>query len=222
MAVFNPNLTSKLLLKSSASLLAEKSGDVLELGCGSGWITGQLLLRDRAQAGNEYWMSDISQEAVDVAKKNYIPPLSEENFAVGNGLDPWLGRSFDVIISDIAGISEPLAKCSSWYEGIPCETGIDGLDNARRLMTRLMNHLNEGGLFITPIISLTDTVEHLALLRSNFSQVHVENRKYWPLPEDLLVHNHLIQELRLRGQIDVEAKYGKLLAYTEIALCSNA
>lgn len=221
MSVFTPNLTSKLLLKSCAALLSKNSGKILELGCGSGWITGQLLERENAQVGNSYWMSDISQEAIDVARKNYIPPLSGGNFAVGDGLKPWFGHSFDFIISDIAGISEPLAKRSTWYQGIPCDTGIDGLDNTRRLMINLKEHLDEHGVFITPIISLTNAGEHLALLRSNFSQVYVENRKYWPLPADLLVHESLISELQLAGHICLEAKYGKLLAYTEVGVCHN-
>jgi methylase of polypeptide subunit release factors len=219
-AVFTPNLTSKLLLKSGTKVLKTSTGTVLELGCGSGWITEKLIL-EHGMREHKYWLSDISEEAINDSKQNLIPPLAIENFAVGNCFEPWENRRFDVIINDIAGISDGIAELSEWYEGVTFRAGMDGLDNTREVLAKISNFLSDNGVFIAPVISLSNVVAYKALLDDNFHEVNVEHRTIWPMPEAILQEHDLIQELRREGQIFLEEKYSKFLAFTEICVCRN-
>ena len=220
MAVFTPNLTSKLLLKSGTKVLKNSTGTVLELGCGSGWITEKLILNHGTRE-HKYWLSDISEEAINESMQNLIPPLDNENFAVGNCLEPWKNRQFDVIINDIAGISDRIAELSEWYQGVTFRAGVDGLDNTREVLANIANFLSPNGVFIAPIISLSNMVAYRALLEDNFYEVNLEHRTFWPMPEAILEEQDLIQELRVEGQICLEEKYSKFLAFTEICVCRN-
>ena len=170
---------------------------------------------------HKYWLSDISEEAINEAKQNLVPPLDNENFAVGNCFEPWENRNFDVIINDIAGISDGIAELSEWYEGVTFSAGMDGLDNTREVLANISNFLSDNGVFIAPVISLSNVVAYMALLDDNFHEVNVEHRTIWPMPEAILEEHDLIQELRREGQIFLEEKYSKFLAFTEICVCRN-
>lgn len=221
MAVFTPNLTSKLLLKSATNILKNQTGRVLELGCGSGWLTEKLI----AEHGtNElgYWLSDISEEAIDVSKNKLIPPLTVENFAVGNCLEPWKNTKFDVIINDVAGISDGIAATSEWYRGVPFKAGIDGLANTREILLNISSFLNNGGVFIAPLISLSDINSYRAMLIDSFEEVVFEHQTFWPMPELKNGDQETVDYLRINGMIHLEEKYSKLLAFTEVCVCRNA
>ena len=220
MAIFTPNLTSKLLLKSGTKVLDNKTGNVLELGCGSGWITEKLIL-DHGTSEHKYWLSDISEEAINNSMQNLIPPLANENFAIGSCFEPWINRQFDVIVNDIAGISDGIAELSDWYKGVPFKAGMDGLDNTREVLANISSFLSNDGIFIAPIISLSNMVAYTALLDDIFYEVNFEYRTFWPMPDAILEERELIQELRREGQIFLEEKYSKLLAFTEICVCRN-
>ena len=201
-------------------MLKTSTGNVVELGCGSGWITEKLIL-EHGMREHKYWLSDISEEAINEAKQSLIPPLDNENFAVGNCFEPWENRNFDVIINDIAGISDGIAELSEWYEGVTFSAGMDGLDNTREVLAKISNFLSDNGVFIAPVISLSNVVEYKALLDDNFHEVNVEHRTIWPMPEAILEEHDLIQELRRGEQIFLEEKYSKFLAFTEICVCRN-
>jgi methylase of polypeptide subunit release factors len=219
-AIFKPNLTSKLLHKSSTKELESKTGKILELGCGSGWIT-EKLIRDHGKSRHNYWLSDISEDAISKSMENLIPPLATENFATGNCFEPWMGHKFDVIINDIAGISDGIAEISEWYEGVQFKAGLDGLDNTREVIENIPNFLSNNGVFIAPLISLSNVLEYKTLLEKRFHDVMFENKTLWPMPESILHNHELINELRESGQIYLEEKYSKLLAFTEICVCRN-
>ena len=221
MAIFTPNLTSKLLLKSATDALSKQNGMVLELGCGSGWITGSLI-STHGTGSHNYWLSDISEEAIESSKKSLIPPLKIENFEVGSRLNPWKGKQFNVIINDIAGISDEIAEASEWYKGVPFKAGLDGLDNTREVLEDISSFLSSEGVFVAPLISLSNVDTYRSLLNETFDEVMFENRKYWPRPDEILEDRVMIEQLRRDGQIVLEEKYSKLLAFTEICVCRKA
>jgi methylase of polypeptide subunit release factors len=218
MAVFQPNLTSKVLFKAATKHLEAKHRDVLELGCGSGWITKQLLDKFGRQSHN-WFLSDISEEAIVESNTNLVPPLATGDLRVGDGFSPWVGDKFDFIINDIAGIADEIAVASDWYNGVPFKAGVDGLLNTRNVLADLHSYLNPNGVFIAPVISLSNVAEYQDLLSKTFGEVIFENRTLWPLPESLSVQSALLQKLKKDENIILEEKYGKLLAFTEVCIC---
>jgi methylase of polypeptide subunit release factors len=217
-AVFQPNLTSKLLLKAALKHLNVKYRDVLELGCGSGWITKQLLDEFGHQTHN-WFLSDISEEAIVESNTNLVPPLETRDIRVGDGFSPWVGDKFDFIINDIAGIADEIAIASDWYNGVPFKAGVDGLSNTRNVLADLRSYLNPNGVFVAPVISLSNVAEYRELLSQTFDEVIFENKTPWPLPESLSVQSALLQKLKKDENIILEEKYGKVLAFTEVCIC---
>jgi len=220
MAVFQPNLTSRLLLKAASSRLSVEHARVLELGCGSGWITNQLIGKHPSYS-REYFLSDISEEAVVEANKNLVPPLLTSNLKTGDGFAPWAGCKFDFVINDIAGIADEIAMSSNWYDGVPFSAGADGLMNTRRVLTDLSNHLEPNGVFIAPVISLSNVSEYRKLLSESFQHVVFDYKTPWPLPEPLAAQKSVLQKLEKEGNITLEEKYGKILVYTEVCICRS-
>ena len=65
--VFTPNATTGLLVKSSVKMIKKKS-DVLDLGCGTGYVG--LTVAKNTKHKNNYYFSDISKEAINLCKQN--------------------------------------------------------------------------------------------------------------------------------------------------------
>ena len=66
--VFTPNATSDLLVTSSLKILKRKKCDVLDLGCGTGFVG--LTIAKNLKVKNNYYFSDISKKAILLCKKN--------------------------------------------------------------------------------------------------------------------------------------------------------
>lgn len=219
MAVFQPNLTSRLILRQALQLGSEYDGDWLEIGAGSGWITSELR-RANPDLARRYCMSDISSEAISKARDlcDWVHP---NDLRVGANLEPWKGSTFQVIINDVAGIADPIAEISDWYSGVPFSAGRDGLANSEAILADIEEILTPLGAYIVPIISLSDTKKHLSLLGQIFKQVKLNEKTLWPLPVSLSDKPQVFQELLDDSGIEVVHKYGKILAWTAVAVCSN-
>ena len=220
MAVFTPNLTSKLLVKAVSGLGCRNNLSILEVGCGSGWITEQIA-NEIPITGSSFFLSDVSKEAVDVAQKKLRGSVPNAVFKVGSGLNPWTDSRFDLIINDVAGISDAIAEISPWYVGVPCAAGDDGLANTRQILSDVNNQLKSKGTYVAPVISLANAAEHRKLLEGVFSSVTYVNRVWWPIPEEMLHHAEILNDMEKHFGIETQEKYGKRLAYTEVAICER-
>jgi SAM-dependent methyltransferase len=193
---------------------------ILEVGCGSGWITEQIA--GKIQISDlSFFLSDLSKEAVDVARKKLQNSVPNAVFRVGSGLKPWTDSQFDLIINDVAGISDAIAEISPWYIGVPCDAGDDGLANTREILNDVNNQLKIEGTYVAPVISLANAAEHRKLLEGVFSSVTYVNRVWWPIPEEVLHHAKTLDDMERCFGIETQVKYGKRLAYTEVAICER-
>jgi len=219
-AVFEPNLTSKLLLKATLKHLDTDCKNVVELGCGGGWITNQIISQFGTEK-HEYRLSDISGEAIAEATKLLVPPLRTRDLMVGDGFSPWVGQKFDFVINDIAGIADEIAVASDWYNGVPFSAGSDGLMNTEKVLSELQLFLAPNGVFIAPIISLSNVSKYKEMLLQTFNEVVFESKTPWPLPDSLAAQSDLLQKIEKEQNISLEHKYGKVLAFTEVCICKS-
>ena len=220
MAIFKKNLTSKILSGEAIKVLNssdQKEKKILEIGCGDGNITQFLI--DNQLGNNQFYCSDISEEAIDSAKKNIV--YDKINLKAGAFFDPWKNfhQSFDLVITDVSSISEPVADKSDWYNGVTSDCGENGLKNVKIILDDVNFFLNKDGYFILPVISLCRLDELYELLKKKFNFVSYSEKVEWPLPEFFKKNIHKFDHLIKKKIISVEYKFGAYLAFTKVAIC---
>lgn len=120
---------------------------LLDLCCGSGCI-GLALKREFPDL--DVYLSDISKEALDIARKNAAENELDVSLFEGDLFQPFLNEKFDFIICN------PPYVTASEYEGLSKEVkdfepktallgGLDGLDIYRRLKDEFSFRLKPGG-----------------------------------------------------------------------------
>lgn len=136
-------LVEQTLLLMDVHFEAYESIDLLDLGTGSGCIAIALDLEDsRIQATG----SDISHEAIVMAKKNADYLKSDTKFVQGDLFEPFKAKTFDIIISNPPYIPEneemdPLVK--DYEPHVALFGGNDGLDFYKKIIEALPRHLND-------------------------------------------------------------------------------
>src|SRR6266540_3773083 len=108
--VFAPSHTSR----SIAEALEIAPGDtVIDVGCGSGVLS---FVAARLGAGKVIGC-DLSEPAIEVADDNAerLGLKDRVEFRVGNLLEPVRGQQADVIIGDVSGIPDEIARVSGWF-----------------------------------------------------------------------------------------------------------
>jgi methylase of polypeptide subunit release factors len=220
MAVFAPNLTTKLILAELRKQEIAKNEHYLEVGCGSGYITKSLLEEQRLNPQN-VWLSDISEEAIDEARKQLSANVQPDHLKIGSCLDSWQRMKFGLIVSDVAGVADRVAEISSWYRGVPFHAGEDGLANTLRVLWDARSLLTPTGRLVFPVLSLSNVDKLRSEMSAAYLTVHLTAPVLWPMPEEFVRHQDLLIELVESGNITLVKKFGKYLASTQVAICSG-
>ena len=104
------------------------------------------------------------------------------NFELKNGslLKPWENKKFDLIINDVSGISEVIAKKSIWFKNVPCKTGflMEPIWTLK-IIKSSSSYLNKKGGIIFPIISLSDSKKILKTVKKQFRYIKTISNNYW-------------------------------------------
>jgi release factor glutamine methyltransferase len=216
--VFSPNTTTDLLISAVKKTVTEPK-KTLDLGCGTGIVGLSLFLEGLAK--EPLFASDFSEQAVLSSKENFKIYGCDAEVLCGSLFEPWEGKKFEVIIDDISGISQELAKISPWFEGVPCETGRDGTDLVLTIINNSSRYLLDDGYFFFPVLSLSNVGNILKRARESFYSVELIERQEWPLPKELEAHKTLLKELSKNSSIALEERFGMFLCYTEIYLARN-
>lgn len=222
MTIFKENLTSKLIQESSIKILNsgnKNSKSILEIGCGDANITKFLI--DNQKNENNFYCSDISEEAIHYAKKTIKYPRLKMKY--GSTFEPWESENlkFDIIISDVSSISEPIAKKSSWYDGVISNCGLDGLKNVNKILNEISNYLKFEGYFLLPVISLSDVNKLKNELDKSFKEVSFTKAIYWPMPNFFKENFNIFEELIEKKMIYLDYKFGSYYAFTQVAICKE-
>jgi SAM-dependent methyltransferase len=216
--VFKENLTSKLLQREALIILRKlKKKDICEIGCGDGNISSYLIKNQINK--HHYFLSDISELAIKHAKKNI--KYDKVIFKAGSLFVPWKGKKFDIIISDVSSLSQVIANKSPWYQGVKSNCGIDGLKNVDKIIKQLDKNLKPNGIFIIPLISLSNTDQLKKVLKLKFKIFKETKKIYWPIPLFFKQNIDLFDRLRKKKIIYYEKKFGTYLAYTSVAICKK-
>ena len=216
--VFKPNLTTELLIKAVSSKIMRTS-KVLELGCGTG-IVG-LALNAEGMISQPIYASDLSEAATNCSKSNFSKYGCDAEVRKGSLFDPWAEYKFDVVVDDISGISEEVAKISPWFQGVPCQTGKNGTNLTIEIIEKASKYLTENGFLFFPVLSLSDSKSILQVARENFKNIERVAHKEWPLPDELKSHIDTLKILSDEGSIDLNEKFGMFICYTDVYCVSD-
>ena len=216
--VFYPTKTTELLLKCLDKINL-KNKNVLDLGCGCGVVGSILAKYNEVERMNA---SDISQKSIINAKKNFELNGINANLRVGNLYEPWHGEKFDIIICDVSGVSEKIAKLSGWFgKFAPCDSGIDGTKLGIDIINNSPKHLMNNGKFYMAVLTLSNHAKLMNKLKNCFSNVNIIGEEEYFIPEQLLTHQKLLDKLQINKCISIEKKFGMILWKTMIVEAFN-
>jgi SAM-dependent methyltransferase len=197
LGVFQPNTTTQLLAQQLVGL---EGKTVLDLGCG----TGPLAVFAALQGARKVYAVDIMHEACVTARRNAeINGVADRVEVIqGSLFEPLEGLKFDVIIDDVSGIAEDVARVSPWYpEPIPTG-GRDGTNPTVIMLHESRRFLNNNGYLLFPVISLSDARKTLSIARSIYQdKFHLIIDRSIPFCDELKAHLDLLEQLREEGII---------------------
>lgn len=212
--VFTPNATTGLLVSTTLKLLKKKS-DVLDLGCGTGFVG--LTVAKNLKFKNNYYFSDVSKKAISLCKKNAKKNKIKIEAKAGGLYEPWKNKKFDLIIESVSAIAKKVADISPWYKnGIPCNCGEDGTVLVEKVLKESKKYLKKNGKLIFPIVTLSNKKKILRIAKKYFKTVKLVVSKDWPLPKSMYSKSKLLNQLKKKGIISFKSKYGLILYTSDI------
>jgi len=217
--VFRPTHTSELFI-AAARKRAQAPARILDLGCGSG-VVGIALAR-LGLAAVPVSASDVSASAVELARRNAARHGVVIDARVGSLFSPWAGSRFTLILDDVSGIAEDVARLSPWFGAtIPCASGPDGTELTRAVLDAAGQYLEPGGTLFVPAISLSHVARLLEAARARFAVVDKVAEQRWPLPAEMAPHLDTLRAIREEGRITFEEKFGMVLCTTAVYACRD-
>lgn len=212
-SAFLPTGTSAVLIEG-VKRTGFTSGRVLDLGCGVG-IVGIVLAHSGVIQAPVH-ASDLSADAVELARRNYSTYGLDAVVRCGSLFEPWANEKFDLIIDDISGVAEPVAELSPWFENVPCNSGRDGTRLVCNVIGEAPRFLSPQGRLVFPVLSLSDRRKILDTAEKAFQNVKLLIQKKWPLPKSMNRHGQVLRELAAEGLITITEKFGMFLWSTEV------
>ena len=216
--VFYPTDTSNLLIEA-CKLSISRPKRILDLGCGCG-VVG-IVLAKLGLCNGPIFASDLSDNAISLAKRNASKMSVNYIARCGSLFEPWKNEKFDLIVDDVSGISDDIAKISWYPDGVDCNAGRDGTKWINQIIEQSKNYLIEGGVFIFPVLSLSNAEKILQAVKKTYSSYEQVIKKDWFLPEEITSKIGVLMPLINDGSIKCEKKFGKWLWSTYIFRAHN-
>ena len=215
---FRPTFTSNMIINVVLKNL-NMSGKLLDLGCGCG-IVGIIIGKCSSEALDLY-ASDISKSVEETVTKNANYHSLNIKVKKSNIFEEWGNIKFDYIINDISGVSSLIANSSPWFNNISCESGEGGDLLVNKVIEESQTYLTNKGKLFFPVISLSDKDSIISTAKKVFNNLIILDKQDWPMPNEMLKHLDLLRDLKGRGKVFFEEKFGILIGSTEIYMAYN-
>lgn len=213
---FAPTTISTLLAEV---LEVEEGDDVIDVGCGSGVLA---IVAAKLGAGRVIGI-DSAPDVVEVASANAarhgVGDVAE--FHRGDLFDPLPpGLDADVIIGDVSGIPDAIARISGWFPG-GRGGGPRGSELPIRMLEAARERLRRGGRLFLPTGTLQDEGAILSTARSLFDRLNKLTERQIPLPGALADAPALV-ELAKDKIVDLAERGSRLLWTARVWECRTS
>jgi threonine dehydrogenase-like Zn-dependent dehydrogenase len=214
--VFHPTHTSKTIAEA---LEIGPDDVVIDVGCGSG-----VLSFVAARLGAKRVIGcDLSGPAVETARQNAIELGLDDRveFRVGDLLEPCRGERATVIIGDVSGIPDEIARVVGWFPsgkaGGP--TGTE-LPAAMLRSIETTGCLTPGGRLYLPTGTIQNERSLLDVARQVFGQTNLKSlvQREFPLP-DVVAKSKEVARMMQDGLVSFTARGSRLLWRLQIWRC---
>ena len=151
--VLIPQPDTEILVYEVLKVIKDKANmKILDLCTGSGAIVVSLANKNKNQ---QYFASDISDKALEIAKKNAEKIGENIVFIKSDLFENIENQKFDIIVSNPPYIERNTIKLLSkevqMEPVIALDGGVDGLDFYRKIISKSKNYLNENGMLLLEI-----------------------------------------------------------------------
>lgn len=217
--VFAPTHTSRIIAEA---LEIDPTDTVIDVGCGSGVLS---FVAARLGAARVIGC-DISEEAIDVARRNSLRlGLADRvEFRVGSLLEPCRDVRADVIIGDVSGIPDEIAAVSGWFPD-----GRAGGPTGAELPAAMLESLREtdclapGGRLYLPTGTIQAEHRILEVARRIFGAANLQAllSREFPLP-DVVAQSKAVAQMMRDGILDLHERGSRLLWRLQVWRCVMA
>ena len=186
------------------------NADVLDLGCGVGPLAIWCALEGAARVH----AVDVVEAAAQYARENAELNGVADKVQVHHGdlFEPVHDKKFDIIVNDVSGIADRVARLSSWYPDPIPTGGNDGTDVVTRMLSESPDHLKPGGsiYFATATLSnVTKIIDHARKIYGDRLEKVSSSR--FPFSAELNEHREELEQLREQGLIEFETRRSRML-----------
>jgi methylase of polypeptide subunit release factors len=203
---FVPNTTTSILFEAA---LPVEGKSVLDLGCG----VGAIAIASALCGASAVTAADVMERACELAATNATANGVGSRVTVRRSfLFRDLGdQQFDVVISDVTGMAEKIARLSPWYPPSIPTAGTDGTELAVEVLEQAPKHLRPGGRLVFPIISLSRAPVIEQAARKVFGDSLTKlTEKSIPFPPQLAKDREFVESQKASGVIDYSTRGSRL------------
>jgi len=161
--------------------------------------------------------SDASAEAMACCQANADNLGVRCVGRVGDLFDCWANERFDLIVNDVSGVAEDVARNSQWFpQFAPCDSGPDGSRLTCRILNEAAGHMTPEGQIVFPVLSLSNEDFILETAHGNFQEVEKLGQQFYPFSSEIGISEGKISELMDRGYIRMTQIGGNWAWWTTI------